>query len=89
MALTKSEKDTVFENYHRHATDTGSPEVQVAMLTQRIRELTEHLKIHTKDFHSRRGLLKMVGKRRRLLRYLKDKDFNRYRTLIERLGLRH
>ena len=75
---------TEFQVHDRHRV----ARVQVAMLT-RIRELTEHLKIHTKDFHSRRGLLKMVGKRRRLLRYLKDKDFNRYRTLIERLGLRH
>lgn len=82
-------KQGIIEDYRVHTTDTGSPEVQVAMLTQRIRELTEHLKIHTKDFHSRRGLLKMVGKRRRLLRYLRDKDFNRYKVLIERLGLRH
>lgn len=87
--LQGEKKQGIIEAYRVHTTDTGSPEVQVAMLTQRIRELTEHLKIHTKDFHSRRGLLKMVGKRRRLLRYLKDKDFNRYRTLIERLGLRH
>ena len=87
--LQGERKQGIIEEYRVHPSDTGSPEVQVAMLTQRIRELTEHLKIHTKDFHSRRGLLKMVGKRRRLLRYLKDKDFNRYRTLIERLGLRH
>lgn len=87
--LQGEKKQGIIAEFQVHTTDTGSPEVQVAMLTQRIRELTEHLKIHTKDFHSRRGLLKMVGKRRRLLRYLKDKDFNRYRTLIERLGLRH
>ena len=87
--LQGEKKQGIITEFQVHTTDTGSPEVQVAMLTQRIRELTEHLKIHTKDFHSRRGLLKMVGKRRRLLRYLKDKDFNRYRTLIERLDLRH
>ncbi|MFA7621986.1 MAG: 30S ribosomal protein S15 [Aminobacteriaceae bacterium] len=87
--LQGEKKQGIIEDYRVHTTDTGSPEVQVAMLTQRIRELTEHLKIHTKDFHSRRGLLKMVGKRRRLLRYLRDKDFNRYKVLIERLGLRH
>ena len=87
--LQGEKKQGIITEFQVHTTDTGSPEVQVAMLTQRIRELTEHLKIHTKDFHSRRGLLKKVGKRRRLLRYLKDKDFNRYRTLIERLGLRH
>lgn len=87
--LQGERKQGIITEFRVHASDTGSPEVQVAMLTQRVRELTEHLKIHTKDFHSRRGLLKMVGKRRRLLRYLKDKDFNRYRTLIERLGLRH
>ena len=87
--LQGEKKQGIIAEYRVHTSDTGSPEVQVAMLTQRVRELTEHLKVHTKDFHSRRGLLKMVGKRRRLLRYLKDKDFNRYRTLIERLGLRH
>ena len=87
--IQKEKKQEVIAAYKTHDTDTGSPEVQVAVLTERIRELTEHLKIHTKDFHSRRGLLKMVGRRRRLLRYLKEKDFNRYRELIERLGLRH
>ncbi len=87
--LQGEKKQGIIAEYRTHSSDTGSPEVQVAMLTQRVRELTEHLKIHTKDFHSRRGLLKMVGKRRKLLRYLKDKDFNRYRALIERLGLRH
>ncbi|MBL3540532.1 30S ribosomal protein S15 [Aminivibrio sp.] len=87
--LEKDKKQGIISEYRTHSTDTGSPEVQVAMLTQRIRDLTEHLKIHKKDFHSRRGLLKMVGTRRKLLRYLRDKDFNRYKTLIERLGLRH
>lgn len=87
--LQKEQKSAIIEEYRAHGADTGSPEVQVAMLTRRIRDLTEHLKIHKKDFHSKRGLLKMVGTRRKLLRYLKDKDFNRYKTLIERLGLRH
>ncbi|MDI7252691.1 MAG: 30S ribosomal protein S15, partial [Actinomycetota bacterium] len=71
-----------------HEKDTGSAEVQIALLTKRIEELTEHLKVHKKDHHSRRGLLKMVGKRRRLLNYLREKDVERYRQLIERLGLR-
>lgn len=87
--IRKEKKQEVMTAYRTHESDTGSPEVQVAVLTERIRELTEHLKIHTKDFHSRRGLLKMVGRRRKLLRYLRDKEFNRYRVLIERLGLRH
>ena len=87
--IQKEKKQDVIASYKTHESDTGSPEVQVAVLTERIRELTEHLKVHTKDFHSRRGLLKMVGRRRKLLRYLKEKDFNRYRSLIERLGLRH
>ena len=87
--IQKEKKQEVIATYKTHETDTGSPEVQVAVLTERIRELTEHLKVHTKDFHSRRGLLKMVGRRRKLLRYLKEKDFGRYRALIERLGLRH
>ena len=87
--IQKEKKQEVIAAYKTHESDTGSPEVQVAVLTERIKELTEHLKTHVKDFHSRRGLLKMVGLRRRLLRYLKDKDFNRYRGLIERLGLRH
>ena len=87
--IQKEKKQAVIEEYKTHENDTGSPEVQVAILTERIRELTEHLKVHKKDFHSRRGLLKMVGSRRRLLRYLMNKDFNRYRSLIERLGLRH
>ncbi len=87
--LEKEKKQGIIEDYRTHGSDTGSAEVQVAMLSQRIRELTEHLKIHKRDFHSRRGLLKMVGRRRKLLRYLRQKDFNRYKTLIERLGLRH
>ena len=87
--ITKDQKTAVIEANKTHEGDTGSPEVQVAILTERIRELTEHLKVHQKDFHSRRGLLKMVGSRRRLLRYLMNKDFNRYRSLIEKLGLRH
>ena len=87
--IRKEKKQEVIASYKTHESDTGSPKVQVAVLTERITELTEHLKVHSKDFHSRRGLLKMVGRRRRLLRYLKDRDFNRYRTLIGRLGLRH
>ncbi len=87
--ITKDKKQAVINEYRTHENDTGSPEVQIAVLTERIRELTEHLKVHKKDFHSRRGLLKMVGSRRRLLAYLRSKDFNRYRDLIERLGLRH
>ncbi|WP_274372499.1 MULTISPECIES: 30S ribosomal protein S15 [Synergistales] len=85
----KETKTNLISEYKTHETDTGSPEVQVALLTYRIRELTEHLKIHKKDFHSRRGLLKMVGRRRKLLNYLKENDFGRYQTLIQRLGLRH
>ncbi|MBQ3455868.1 MAG: 30S ribosomal protein S15 [Synergistaceae bacterium] len=87
--IQKEKKQAVIAEFKTHDNDTGSPEVQIAVLTERIRELTEHLKVHKKDFHSRRGLLKMVGSRRRLLRYLMNKDFNRYRSLIERLGLRH
>ncbi len=87
--IQKEKKQAVIAEYRTHETDTGSPEVQVAVLTERIRELTEHLKVHKKDFHSRRGLLKMVGTRRRLLSYLRENDFARYRSLIERLGLRH
>lgn len=85
----KETKQNLISDFQTHAADTGSPEVQVALLTYRIRELTEHLKVHKKDFHSRRGLLKMVGKRRKLLNYLKKNDFNRYQNLIQRLGLRH
>lgn len=87
--IEKEKKQAIIEEYKTHDADTGSTEVQVAILTARIRELTEHMKVHQKDFHSRRGLLIMVGKRRRLLQYLKDRDFGRYQTLIQRLGLRH
>lgn len=87
--LEKEKKQGIIEEFKVHTADTGSPEVQVAILTTRIRELTEHLKIHKKDHHSQRGLLKMVGRRRRLLQYLRNKDFNRYSDLIQRLGLRH
>ena len=86
--ITKEKKQAIIAEYARSEGDTGSPEVQVAILTERITELTEHLKTHKKDFHSRRGLLKMVGQRRNLLGYLKKTDINRYRSLIERLGLR-
>ena len=79
---------TIIEEFGTHATDTGSPEVQVALLTERINHLTEHLRYHKKDHHSRRGLLMMVGKRRRLLQYLRNQDAERYRSLIARLGLR-
>jgi small subunit ribosomal protein S15 len=78
----------IFDTYRTHGTDTGSPEVQIAILSEQISTLTDHFKVHAKDHHSRRGLLKMVGKRRRLLDYLKAKDVNRYRTVIERLGIR-
>ncbi len=88
MAFTVEEKQAVIEQYKLHENDTGSPEVQVALLTRRINNLTEHLKIHKKDFHSRRGLLKMVGHRRALLNYLRERNFERYRALIEKLGLR-
>ena len=87
--IEKEKKQSIIEEYKTHEADTGSTEVQVAILTARIRELTEHMKVHKKDFHSRRGLLIMVGKRRRLLQYLRNKDFGRYQTLIQRLGLRH
>ena len=83
-----STKAQVVEDYRTHESDSGSTEVQVALLTQRIQHLTEHFKVHKKDHHGRRGLLIMVGRRRRLLDYLKRKDLARYRTLIERLGLR-
>ncbi len=83
-----NDSQSVVESFGKHATDTGSPEVQVALLTERINHLTEHLKVHKKDHHSRRGLLMMVGKRRRLLRYLEDTDVERYRSLIATLGLR-
>ena len=88
MALHTNEKHQIIEEHATHAGDTGSPEVQVALLTARIRQLTEHFKVHNKDHHSRRGLLKLVGQRRRLLRYLKGTDEQRYRDLIKTLGLR-
>ena len=87
--IAAGKKQAIIAEYKTHEGDTGSPEVQVAVLTARIRELTEHMKANPKDFHSRRGLLMMVGKRRRLLGFLKDKSFDRYQTLIRRLGLRH
>jgi small subunit ribosomal protein S15 len=86
--ITKEIKQGIIQEYKTHEGDTGSPEVQVAVLTFRINDLNEHLKIHKKDFHSRRGLLKMVGQRRNLLNYLREKDIERYRTLISRLSLR-
>ena len=86
--ISKEKKTAIMEEYARTPGDTGSPEVQVAVLTARIQELTEHLKENPKDHHSRRGMLKMIGKRRNLLAYLKDVDIERYRTLIEKLGLR-
>ena len=86
--ITKEMKEAIIKEYETKAGDTGSPEVQVAVLTARINDLNEHLKVHKKDHHSRRGLLKMVGKRRNLLNYLRDKDIERYRELINRLGLR-
>ncbi len=88
MALTKEQRSALIGDYRRGESDTGSPEVQVALLTRRIQELTEHLRTHAKDHHSRRGLLLMVGKRRRLLDYLRREDIERYRALISRLGLR-
>lgn len=87
--IDKQLKQEVIEQYKTHGADTGSPEVQIAILTTRIRQLTKHMKVHEKDFHSRRELLIMVGKRRKLLQYLKRKDFGRYQNLIQRLGLRH
>ena len=86
--LLKEEKTEIIEKNRTHENDTGSPEVQIAILTKRINDLTEHLKSHQKDHHSRRGLLKMVGHRRNLLNYLKKKDVERYRACIEKLGIR-
>jgi small subunit ribosomal protein S15 len=88
MALQVAQKAQVVSQYRRSGNDTGSPEVQIALLTERINGLTEHFKTHVKDFHSRRGLLKLVSQRRKLLDYLKRKDADKYRSLIERLGLR-
>jgi len=86
--LTPEVKQQLIEKFRAHETDTGSPEVQIAILSQRIGYLTEHLKEHKKDHHSRRGLLKMVGQRRRLLKYLRDNDIARYRSILEKLNLR-
>lgn len=86
--LSKEKKQSIIDSYKLHETDTGSPEVQIAILTERINQLTEHLKIHKKDHHSRRGLLKMVGVRRRLLNYLMKKDIERYRNVVNKLGIR-
>ena len=86
--MTKERKQEIINTYKRDDKDTGSPEVQIALLTERINELTEHLKVHKKDNHSRRGLLKMVGKRRNLLNYLAKNDVERYRSIVEKLGLR-
>ena len=88
MVLHKERKSELIGSYRTHDTDTGSPEVQVAILSERISSLTEHFKVHAKDHHSRRGLLKLVGQRRRLLDYLKRKDSSRYANLIKRLGIR-
>ena len=88
MSLTVERKTEIVDTYKTHQTDTGSPEVQIAILSEKIGYLTEHFKVHAKDHHSRRGLLRMVGKRRRLLDYLKDKDVARYKAVIEKLGIR-
>ena len=88
MSITKEKKEELIGNYKKHEKDTGSPEVQIALLTERITNLTEHFKTHKKDHHSRRGLLKLVGQRRRLLDYLKGKDIGRYREIIAKLGIR-
>ncbi len=88
MGIAQPERKEVIEQFKLHQSDTGSPEVQVALLSQRIDHLTEHFKIHVKDHHSRRGLLKLVGQRRRLLDYLRKNNYERYRSLIQRLGIR-
>ncbi len=88
MAITQERKNELISAYRTHESDTGSPEVQIAVLTEEINNLNEHLRTHKKDQHSRRGLLKMVGKRRNLLTYLRNKDVTRYRELINKLGLR-
>lgn len=88
MALTQERKNEIIQQYRTHESDTGSPEVQIAVLTEQINTLNEHLRTHKKDHHSRRGLLKMVGRRRNLLSYLRNKDVARYRELIQKLGLR-
>jgi small subunit ribosomal protein S15 len=88
VTLSKAQKTAIISGYRTHETDTGSPEVQIAIISERINSLTEHFKTHAKDHHSRRGLLMLVGQRRRLLDYLKGKDVARYRGLIEKLGIR-
>lgn len=88
MPLTPEAKTAIMAEFRLHESDTGSPEVQIAMLTARIKDITEHLKVHAKDFSTRRGLLKLIGQRRRLLDYLKKKDINRYRETIKALGIR-
>ena len=88
MPLSKEEKARIVGKHRLHESDTGSPEVQIALLTERISQLTEHMKVHKKDFHTRHGLLKLVGQRRRMLDYLKDSDIESYRDVIARLGLR-
>lgn len=88
MTLTLENKRAIIDQYRTHESDTGSPEVQIAILTKRINELTDHLRVHKKDHHSRRGLYKMVGQRRKLLNYLHDKDIERFRTIKEQLGIR-
>jgi len=88
VPLLKEKKSSIIGEYQIHEGDTGSPEVQIALLTHRINQLTEHLKLHRKDHHSRRGLLKMVGQRKRLLDYLRNKDMGRYRIIVSKLGLR-
>ncbi|MBM7603276.1 30S ribosomal protein S15 [Metabacillus litoralis] len=88
MAITQERKNELIAQYKTHESDTGSPEVQIAILTEDINSLNDHLRVHKKDHHSRRGLLKMVGKRRNLLTYLRNKDVTRYRELINKLGLR-
>jgi len=88
MSIVQEKKKELIGEYRTHEHDTGSPEVQIALLSERIRYLTEHFKVHKRDHHSRRGLLKLVGQRRRLLNYLKDNKVDRYRTIIDKLGLR-
>ena len=88
MALKPEAKQAIMAEFKLHESDTGSPEVQVAMLSRRISDITEHLKVHAKDFSTRRGLLKLIGQRRRLLDYMKSKDINRYRSIIKALGIR-
>jgi small subunit ribosomal protein S15 len=88
MSHFDAQKTGIIDEFRTHPTDTGSPEVQIALLTRRIQYLTEHFKLYKKDYHSRRGLLRLVGRRRRLLEYLKNKDITRYRQLVQQLGLR-